>query len=848
MAARRRRLASAVETLEPRMVMAAELGLRADYYNAPSSVFAASSIAVTATPALTRTDMGISSSWGAASPGPGVNADGFAVRWSGQIKPIESGTYTFRTTTDDGVRLWVNGQLLVDKWINQSSSAWTGSINLQANAMVDVRMDYFDASGDASARLEWQRPGSTTYRTVPASQLYPFSKPITITTGGTYVGSWESLDPNVNVINMGTTNPVSIQNSQIRGRTQSDLQGNGLIHFGGTFDTDLTVRNTQFLGMKPNVADGVQAHAINIVNPRRLTIENNAIEGTIGIRVLNFEEHPRADFIRVRYNEARNIDGRREDANGNYIEWKSRTRLSTGVQEEGSFGGNFLQFNSVYNQPNVEVAWNQVTNEPFISFVEDNFSFYQSGGTAASPMLVHNNIVRGGYLNDPTRTGTVNDGTYEYDYAPTGTAMQINDNAAGLDAGYIKVYNNQALNTLNGGITLSSGHNIQIYENRVVSSAQLADGGLLRGSFTGMYAWDFYGLGPTRFYNNVVRDNVVGWNSVDGDDNIFRRDYVFAEPGIAFVPRSTPPNGVTWTNNLSLPGTVTRATEATEWNSWRSKVASNAITVGLLSAPRHYAQRSGNAVVTQAELYDQSSGVYNNGEIVGYADAGDWIRFRTFDFGGGMDAVTALVGTELSGSAIELRSGSPTGTLLGRINVPNTGSFEANRLVRTTLTGASGRKDLYLVFTGAVNLDWFSFQVGTQPIATIIGTTGSRQNSGNTRAKAFDNRMDTFFDAPESTNGNGAWVGQDLGTARRIRSVEFAPRIGFANRMIGGRIQVSNTADFSSGVTTLLTLDVAPPEGILSSFAISNTNTFRYIRFLSPNSGWGNIAELVVWT
>jgi hypothetical protein len=68
------------------------------------------------TPVLTRTDPTINFNWSTGSPDPIVPADGFSARWTGRVKAQYSENYTFTFKADDGVRLWVNGQLLIDQW------------------------------------------------------------------------------------------------------------------------------------------------------------------------------------------------------------------------------------------------------------------------------------------------------------------------------------------------------------------------------------------------------------------------------------------------------------------------------------------------------------------------------------------------------------------------------------------------------------------------------------------------------------------------------------------------------------------------------------------------------------
>jgi hypothetical protein len=127
-------------------------------------------------------------------------------------------------------------------------------------------------------------------------------------------------------------------------------------------------------------------------------------------------------------------------------------------------------------------------------------------------------------------------------------------------------------------------------------------------------------------------------------------------------------------------------------------------------------------------------------------------------------------------------------------------------------------------------------------VGTIIGTPGSWDNSGNTRELAMDGNPNTFFDAPIGTN---AWVGLDLGTnsARVISKICFCPRATWASRMVGGMFQGANLSDFSDAVT-LFTLTSPPTDGVMTALLNPITTPFRYVRYLSPPNGWGNVAEV----
>jgi hypothetical protein len=126
---------------------------------------------------------------------------------------------------------------------------------------------------------------------------------------------------------------------------------------------------------------------------------------------------------------------------------------------------------------------------------------------------------------------------------------------------------------------------------------------------------------------------------------------------------------------------------------------------------------------------------------------------------------------------------------------------------------------------------------------TAIGTSTSWLNNGDTIAQVFDGNFNSYFDAPD--NNLNDWVGLDLGSAKTITQIKYAPRAGFEWRMVGGMFQVSNTADFSSGVTTIYTITTAPVAGQFTTVSVSVPGTYRYIRYVG-GTGWVNIAEMEV--
>ena len=138
-------------------------GLLGQYY---------ANVNLSGTSVLQRTET-INFNWGMTSPGAGVPVDNFSIRWSGQIEAISTGAYQFQTNSDDGVRVWVNGQLLIDNWTPHGATLDTSTaITLTAGQKYNIIVQYFDSGFDAVMQLLWKKPGDATFTAVPATQLY----------------------------------------------------------------------------------------------------------------------------------------------------------------------------------------------------------------------------------------------------------------------------------------------------------------------------------------------------------------------------------------------------------------------------------------------------------------------------------------------------------------------------------------------------------------------------------------------------------------------------------------------------------------------------------------------------
>ncbi len=169
----------------------------------------------------TRLDHQVTFDWGGSAPHPVVPANNFSVCWTGFVTPAYSEAYTFLVRTDDGVRLWVNDELLVNEWSDHGATTYSGTTStaLTAGQPYSIRMDFFEGGGDAVAWLGWESatqprkgiyemyltPGvgigdrSTDWIRNPANgHYYKLTPSMSWTDGNTLAGQWGGYLATVN--------------------------------------------------------------------------------------------------------------------------------------------------------------------------------------------------------------------------------------------------------------------------------------------------------------------------------------------------------------------------------------------------------------------------------------------------------------------------------------------------------------------------------------------------------------------------------------------------------------------------------------------------------------------------
>jgi beta-glucosidase len=123
-----------------------EHGLRGEYFK---------NMTLSGPPALVRIDKQVNFEWAMGSPDSTIPPDRFSARWTGKLLPAVSGTYRVGASTDDGLRLYIDGKVLIDSWFDRGATLDAVTLKLEAGHAYDARMEYYEDGGWAYASLVW---------------------------------------------------------------------------------------------------------------------------------------------------------------------------------------------------------------------------------------------------------------------------------------------------------------------------------------------------------------------------------------------------------------------------------------------------------------------------------------------------------------------------------------------------------------------------------------------------------------------------------------------------------------------------------------------------------------------
>jgi len=179
-------------------------------------------------------------------PPEGLRADTFSIRWSGEIQALKSEAYTFTTGSDDGIRVWLNGELIIDAWADQDRVETTSDpVQLVAGQRYLIVVEGYENGGEAEWQLFWESP-STPTEVVPQNVLYPAvkaqdypaSKPIPAD-GAVLKDTWVSME--------WTAGPAAVTHDVYFGDNYDDVAaGSPDVFIGNQAATNLVVGFTGF--------------------------------------------------------------------------------------------------------------------------------------------------------------------------------------------------------------------------------------------------------------------------------------------------------------------------------------------------------------------------------------------------------------------------------------------------------------------------------------------------------------------------------------------------------------------------------------------------------------------------
>jgi hypothetical protein len=144
-------------------------GIKGEYFN---------NVNLSGTPDLTRIDPNVNFDWGDQGPGAPINADGWSARWTADLEILSDDTYTFSVNSQDGTRLWIDGELVLDMWVAWVTTKYASLPMYLEKGIHSLRLEFFDSGElggddvDAVQELYWSTP-TMAEQIIPAGPLQP---------------------------------------------------------------------------------------------------------------------------------------------------------------------------------------------------------------------------------------------------------------------------------------------------------------------------------------------------------------------------------------------------------------------------------------------------------------------------------------------------------------------------------------------------------------------------------------------------------------------------------------------------------------------------------------------------
>ena len=210
---------------------------------------------------------------------------------------------------------------------------------------------------------------------------------------------------------------------------------------------------------------------------------------------------------RIRFNKARNIDGRLSDGAGGHVYERANT-VNVFFQAK-----QFIQMNDVRGATGVDIGWNEIVNDPFISRPEDVINIYGSSGVSGDPIRVHDNYIQGGWPSRPFDVYFSGGGII----CDKGSSTWTDE--ATIACKWIDIDDNQVVGLVQHGISAPYANNVNARRNRIICPRTL-QGRTILAANVGAYVGGALVSDVRGFTYNLNWDsNVIGCVNAGGSQN-----------------------------------------------------------------------------------------------------------------------------------------------------------------------------------------------------------------------------------------------------------------------------------------------------------------------------------------
>ena len=452
----------------------------AQYYN---------NLTLSGTPTFTRCEAAINYNWGTGGPGNGIPSNYFSVRWTGRLT-FAAGSWKFTTVSDDGVRLWVDNALLIDRWTNHPPTTDTGTQTLTAGEH-EVKVEYYERDGGAVIQTASALVGAATAGSTPAPAPAPAPGPAP--SGPVYY-----VDQTGNDASPGTeAQPFRT----IRRGVQALRAGATLYVKSGTYAEYLDRIPGGTSWSAPVRVVAYPGHTV-VLRPsgvaRILQFQDST---TAYISVEGFvldADYVSHDAVKISYgsnsaNAAHHIRLLRceiKNASGNGV-----------LVTSGSNDNEFIELDVHHN------GTNEYTHGFYIASSGnrvENSTIYQNGGTGvhlyAGSSTVNDNVVHGNWIASNARAGR------------WGPGISVNNGARN------RIYNNMVMDNVRGIQVDYSAAETDIYNNTIYANTR-------EGIFIGA------GSADADVRNNIIYGNSGANYSEDGTRTTHSHNLIGVNPG-----------------------------------------------------------------------------------------------------------------------------------------------------------------------------------------------------------------------------------------------------------------------------------------------------------------------------